>query len=914
MRPSAASLIVQYVLAFALALGTWWLIATFGPGLHGAAHATGHRFAHPGFLYALLLIPLLVVVRAHTLSDLPAGQQFLSLLLRAGVVVAIALALMGPETTHQDPVTTETIYVVDVSDSIPDAALDAARARVGQTYRRRGRNTVRLVLFAARAHEVPLGVDPEDPVPPLPRFDGDGGRATDAEGALRLAYSLLSDEVLRRVVLVTDGLETRGNLLTQTETARRFGIRVHHLDFTHVPRPGELMVTGIEVPDDIRARVPFEVRAAIRTTAAMEARCELLVDGVVTEQVREQLEPGETTIRLRTRLAAGGERALAVQCNAIDEGQDRFHTNNRFATRIVVPEKPKVLYLEGERRYGRNLITALAEDFDVELRGPEGMPQTRRDADRFDLIFVSDVPRIGAMGAENVTLGQMRVLEGYVRAGGGLVMAGGENAFGPGGYGDTHLERKVLPVTLDVEKKQDIPSLALMLVIDRSGSMSGPKIVLAKEAARATLDVLQPSDKLGIIAFDAAPKPIVRLQRAANRLRITDALSRLSPGGGTNIFPALDQAYQVLSGAEARVKHIILLTDGQSNRSGILDLVAQSYQDKITISTVAVGMGADQGLLMQVAEEGGGRYYFTDRPDNIPKLFLKEASEVSRRALIEDRFRPRVTRRYRSAQVFKGIPMERAPSLLGYVATRPKKRAEVLMVSHHGEPILARWRLGLGQVWVWTSDVKNKWAHYWLRWSGYAKFWRQLIRDAQRVEKSDPAFHVVTDVAEGLLRVGIDAIDDQDRFLDGLEGKLTVRDPAGREAEVRLEQVAPGRYEGFHRLGSYGPYTVVGTHHPTGAPEALHRSHATVSWPYPTEHLAGEARLDAVRALSVATGGGVDPSDSRLFDTEGRTRTRHVPQWPLPIYIALALLFGDVLLRRLRLYGRTVLSWSDVSG
>ncbi|MCA9516363.1 MAG: VWA domain-containing protein [Myxococcales bacterium] len=731
---------------------------------------------------------------------------------------------------------------------------------------------------------------------------------------MRLAFTLLPDGRLPRVVLVTDGLETRGSAAAALETAQRFGVPIHYEDFTDVARPQELMVTELTVPDEIRPKVPFTATVKVRTTAAMAARCELLIDGILEKGEDVELERGENTVTVEATVKAGGEKKIAATCAPKDAANDRFASNNRFEIPVKVPERPKLLYVEGERSYAKNLAAAFSDDFDVEYRGARGVPGSMADAGQFDLIFISDVPRTGDMGYENMTTTQMRVLDQYARAGGGLVFAGGENSFGPGGYTQTYLERQVLPVWLDVQRKQDIPGVALMLVIDRSGSMTGPKIELAKQAAIATLNVLQPNDKLGIIAFDSRPSELVKLQRASNRYKITDSVSKLRSGGGTNVFAALDQAYNELVPEQAKVKHIILLTDGQSNRAGILELVSRSFEDKITISTVAVGMGADQELLKRIAEEGRGRYYFTNDAQNIPQLFLKETSEVSRRALVEDRFRPRVDPRFRHLQIFRGLDMAQAPTLIGYVSTRAKPRAEVIMTSHLGEPLLARWRLGLGKVVVWTSDVKNRWSHYWLSWGGYAKFWRQLVRDTMRVETEDPSYTMVADVADGKLTVGVDAVDDEDKFIEGVTSDVKVTGPDGEEIPVPLVQTAAGRYEGTVELDKYGPYTVRGKHVPGNDPDATHQSFATVAWPFPPEHLVGDPDLTEVKRLADATGGLKDPTPAQLFDVGDAHSEHRVPMWPLPLYAALGLLVADVLLRRVRLYGKTQIAWREVRG
>ncbi|TNF28185.1 MAG: VWA domain-containing protein [Deltaproteobacteria bacterium] len=950
--------LLHYAAAVALGVGGAVAVHELGPGWLAALAEAGYVLERPVFVAVLLAIPALVAIRAHTLSDLPRVQQGLSLLVKSAFVVAVAAALVNPQAVDEEPRKSATVYVVDVSDSIPDAVLAKAHEAVEATWRGKGDNVVRLVVFARDAREVPLpeplgtgegadaaegeeaaAVAPEGEaraksLPPIPRMAAlmeagadsaevaASGQGSDVQQALRLAVTLLPDGYLPRVVLVTDGLETRGSLASEVEAARRFGVPIHYRDYTDVPRPAELMVVGLEVPDDIKPNVPFTVKGKVEATADMAASCDLLIDGVVAETVMHQAPRGASEVEIETRVSDGGDKRIALDCHAADAANDRFASNNRFELPVKVPEKPRILYVEGERQYTKNLAAALDKDFDVEYRGARGVPSSLADAQKFDLIFISDVPRAGDMGYQNVTTGQMQVLERYARAGGGLIFAGGEASFGPGGYGDTYLERKVLPVRLDVQRKEDMPGVALMLVIDRSGSMTGPKIELAKQAAIATLDVLQPSDKLGIVAFDSKAELLVHMLRASNRFTIVDNVSRLRPGGGTNIFAALDRAYAELVRTQAKVKHIILLTDGQSNQNGILELVAGSDDDKITISTVAVGMGSDQDLLRRVAVAGRGRYYFTNSPENIPKLFLKETTEVSRRALVEHAFSPRVDRRYRTLQMFKGIDTGRLPVLVGYVSTTAKPRAEVIMRSDLGEPVLARWRLGLGTVMVWTSDVKNKWAHFWLRWPGYAKLWRQIIRDTMRVEKEDPSYQMVADVADGVLTVGVDAVDEEDHFIDGLVSDVKVLAPDGSERPVALTQTAAGRYEGRLALTQYGPYEIEGTHRPVttaggddeDAEGPVFKSFATVAWPFPAEYLAGEPDLSRVSELARATGGALNPTDAQLFDVgDAKTETR-TPLWPYPLYAALGLLLLDVLLRRVRFYGKTRLAWRDVRG
>ncbi len=929
MSPSArrwAWIAAQYALAIGLALSGYLVIQSAGPGWLTALSEAGYVVRHPEMAWALAAIPFLIAMRAHTLSDLPKLQQALSIALKGAFIGALALALVDVQKVETTARKAATVYVIDVSESLPDAALEAARVEVEKTWRAalalpvEARPEVRLVVFANSAQEIPLpelaaGSAPESAVlPPLSRLQVAPGGApgTNLQAGLRLALTLFPESQLPRIVVATDGLETEGSLGAESETLQRFGVPVHWLDLGPIERPNELMVTKLEIPAGIEAKIPFKVTTRIKASRALRARCEVQIEGIVATTAEHDLPQGDSTLEHELTVPEGGDKKVAVQCSPLAAKDDRFASNNRYELPIKVPERPKILYVEGETRYQKNLAAALQEDFDVEFRGARGTPTSVTEAERFDLIFISDVPRTGDMGAEYLSSGQMRVLEQYARKGGGLVFAGGENSFGPGGWGQTILERDVLPVRLDVQRKEETPNLALMLVIDKSGSMAGPKIELAKQASIATLRVLQPDDLLGIVAFDSRPEDLLPFTRAVNQLRITDAVGRMRSSGGTNIFAALDHAYNALAKVDAKVKHIILLTDGQSSPAGVVELASSASLERITISTVAVGVGSDQALLSKVAEAANGRFYFTNSPQNIPQLFLQETSEVTRKALVEDPFVPRVDPRFRGLQMFRGINVDALPELVGYVSTRAKPRAEVLMTSHLGEPILARWRLGLGEVVVWTSDVKNRWSHYWLKWPGYAKFWRQLVRDTLRTETEDPSYQMVADIAGNTLTVGVDAVDGDDRFVDGVKSDVTVTDPDGKERPLELVQVAAGRYEGQVPLTSFGPYTVRGKHTPKaseGSPEATYRSFATVAWPFPDEHLVGAPDLTAVLAIAAATGGVKNPTPTTLFDVGDAKTESHVPLWPEPLPWALGFLVADVLLRRVRFFGKTELKW-----
>ncbi len=536
------------------------------------------------------------------------------------------------------------------------------------------------------------------------------------------------------------------------------------------------------------------------------------------------------------------------------------------------------------------------ENMMVDVRGPSGLPSSAQELRKYDLVMVSDVP------AHFMGMAQMNAIEHYVRDfGGGFLMAGGEDSFGSGGYQGTTIE-KILPVRFDSEKSTEQATVAIMLVIDRSGSMQGAKIEAAKESARATAEVLSPNDLIGVIGFDSQPTTIVRVQKASNRMRISSDISRLTAGGGTNIYPALQEAYQTLQNVNAKVKHVILLSDGHAPEGGIAELCQEMVSSRITVSAVGIG-DAQRSLLKMIVDNGQGRLYMTDNISSLPRIFMKETTEAKKSSLVEDRVYARIAKR---VEMIEGTGVDKAPPLLGYVSTKPKPMGEVILISDLGEPLLARWRLGTGTTVAWTSDVKNRWSVEWIRWPGYPKFWAQLVRTAMRRKVYD-SYDLSASVQGGVATVVVDAIDDEDRFVNELSTKLAIIDPKDGKTTrtIDMPQAAAGRYEASFDIDRYGSYLVKAIHQRNG--KTVAESMGAVTLPYPEEFLRTSPNPKPLAHAAMVTHGVNDAAPAQLFEARETSVEYREDLWPWLLLLAMVALVLDTYFKRIRLFGyRTI--------
>jgi len=902
------------------------------------SESSDHRLViarpHALWLMPTAILPFLIVMATRTLVDVRAFQVVLQVLLRLLVLMAVALALAQP--SLQSPIRGKTVvFVVDASESIDPAQLAGAEQLVREAMTlaaneeaagvaRDDRTRVRLVTYAGRAHvrELDGVLTPEELT--IER-DPDNALASDHASGLRLAEALLDPDTEGRVVLITDAtgdLAEREGLGQAIFDLEDRGINVHTRSFAAEIR-GDVLIEAVHLPKELRVSQSFEIAVDIVATSAGTVRLHLDKDGEpnLMDPSREiELRPGRQQVKLAARVTEAGPVLFEARLDTstIPARDNRSALNDKAAVVGEVVGRPRVLVVSTESSAA--LSRALGSNhLSIDTVLPNEIPSSAKELGNYDLVILSDIP------SRRISPAQEAALVRYVKdLGGGFIMVGGENSFGVGGWGGTTIE-EILPVRFSGERQREQPTLALLLVIDKSGSMSSDdRLDLVKEASRATARTLDPSDEIGVIAFDTSTQVLVRLQPAANRLRISSAISRLTAGGGTNAMPALREAYLQLAGSKALVKHVILLSDGESPEVGLSSLLADMRAASITVSAVGVGAGAGTDFLHRVAEGGRGRFFFSEDGTDVPRIFSRETNEAKRNALVERQLYPRVAK---PVQLLRGIDFDSAPGLRGIVPVKPKPQSEVILRTHHGDPLLVRGRRGLGRVAAFTSDAQPRWAASWMSWSGFPRLWSQLARDTMRqgAGMMGGALIKVSPAADpGAWRVVVD-VESPEGFANDLAGVVEVIDPSipeaklpegglvdnGRVREVTLELSAPGRYEAVVRDVEAGQRLLKARlfddsqNPPRLAAEAV--SHVSV--PYPAElspqTLEPNSEWLATLVERGTTSGAIDDIMTTPGDADGRTRTKAL--WPLVLlWILLPLLGLDLLLRRVSLGVRRV--------
>lgn len=738
---------------------------------------------NPQFLLLLALLPALAATWRWRRGRVP-GAALLLRLVMAGLVIA---ALADPIFMRPAAGSGTLVLLVDQSDSLGDDGKAALRDQAAQIAHAQP-GQVRTVYFGGDALADPA-------------VEAD---ATDIAGALRQARGLIGASG-GRVILLSDGVQTRGEALAEAQALGAAGVRVDTLAYQPAARP-EIWIAGIDIPQTLREGEQYSVAITIGSATAATARLELF-DGaqqLAAEDV--SLEPGLKRLSFTTHAGAPGIARLRATLS----GQpDTFERNNSAAATALVAPQPHVLIIEGQPGEAAPLSSALRlAEVQAEVIAPGALSSRLSDLAAYEGVVLADVP------AGALTLDQMTTLREFVRSEGrGLVVTGGRSSFTLGAYKDTPLE-EALPVEMTPPPRAKRPDVTLLLIIDQSASMDNglevTKLDMAKEAAILATESLRDEDRIGVLSFDNKPRWAVNFQTLGAGLslaQVQESIGAINDRGGTDIEAALDTGLAELEQQPGTVRHAVLLTDGRSSstlRAPYQALVERARAANITLSAIAIGQDADKGLLQDLAQWGAGRYHFAASPQDIPRLTLLESEIARTEPQVEGDFRADLAAPH---PLLRDFTPNQIPRLEGYVATTLKPSAELVLESPEKDPVLAVWQYGLGRAVAWTPSLDAPWADSWSNWPDYGAFWAQIIRYTLP-EPDSGALQVRAAPHGDAVTISADALESSGEPIDLADTTATITLPDGSQRSIALRQIAPGRYAQEVALPADGPYAI----------------------------------------------------------------------------------------------------------
>jgi Mg-chelatase subunit ChlD len=860
------------------------------------------RFTTPLLLVLLILLPIIFMM-GKPVRGPARRREIVALGLRAIIVLCVILALAGLEIARPSD-QLAVVFLIDGSDSMSSEAKGLALDYARQAIRNMGPDDQAAVVVFGGDALVERAMSSSRELGALTSIPNTG--QTNLADAIRLGLALYPPGAARRMIILSDGAQTIGDAEEAARFAAASGVEMVTLPF--VMQPGaEALISAVETPARLRTGERFDLRVNIDATQAMNTKMRVLANGQAVHEASYRLNKGHQTISIPLTAADPGFTRFTAQ---IDPQQDGLYQNNELAAIAQMLGEPKILIVslppgtplpnnETRPDEAEQLIRALqAANFNVETARPAELPSDVATLSNYASVVLVDVP------ARELSLRQMEALRSYVRdLGGGLVTIGGPSSYGVGGYYKTPIE-DALPVEMQIKDQKRRPQLAMVFIIDHSGSMGetsggAMKLELAKEAAARSVELLMPNDRVGVIAFDDAAAWVVPLSELSDPAEVINRIGTIRVGGGTDIYAGVQAMSKVLPGDAAQVKHVILLTDGGADPTGIPELVKKLH-DENNITLTSVGVGSDAApFLPRLAELGGGRYHFAANPGSIPSIFTEETTLASRSYIKEGEFFPK---QVTSSPLLNGIT--EAPPLYGYVATSPKDAAQMILVSDQNDPVLAAWQYGLGKAAAFTSDATGRWARDWIDWGKFPQFWGQVVR----YTIGDPnasALSVSVDQQGDTAKVIVDARAANGDYLNGYTLNGNIVAPDGSAQPIELQQTAPGRYEGSFQPRDQGAYVIgVSGQSPDG--EAVNERAGWVL-SYSPEYRSLESDPDALYQLTLAAHGQVatdNPADAFAHTRAAPLATR--PIWPWLLLIAALLLPFDVGVRRL------AIDWRDL--
>lgn len=852
------------------------------------------RLSRPLLAIPLAVLLLWLTTRLSRFSLRRTRGRALAMTLLTGTAASTAaFAVLGVELGKQID-RLSVIVAIDRSRSID--LVPSAEARIAQELQvaeqgMRDGDRIGTLAFAADAMvEDPLRERRHPPAPQRAELARDG---TDLGSAIRRGLSEVPPDSAARIVLLSDGVSTRGDALGEAALAAAAGVRI---DVIPLDQRKLKDIRVVAVSAGGRASEGEAIDLRIVTSAAQDAEVEVRVyrDGELIRRGDVSIAAGEDVVHLREVAEGAGLHRYDVELTAKNEQLDEAPEDNRGSTFVRVTGEASALVLERDKQLAGPLVRALqSAAFKVRTGDATQVPSDAAGFALYDLVVMSDISAVDLAPA------QLAALASYVRdLGGGLLLMGGDRSLGPGGFGKTPVE-DVSPVSFDVKQERRRASLAEVIVVDYSGSMgasvgSGTKLDLANEAAVRSMELLGEGDRLGVMHVDTTVQWTIPLGEIKDRPGMAKKMRGVGVGGGgIYVDLSLQTGYAALAKESVQLKHLLLFADGSDaeERSRAFTLVSGAKARGITTSVVALGNGPDVPDLERMSKLGDGRFYLIEDAMRLPAVFAQETVLAARSAINEVPFRPSVATQ---SPVLRGVDFSQAPELTGYVVTIPKGRAQVMLAGPEGDPLLATWSVGIGRSAVFTSDFKDRWGQAWTSWGGAERLFGQLARELAR-RADNPRVRLEADTTGGELRLRASVTDDHGRTesLRRLVAKVTA--PDGSSTSIPLDAVGAGLYSATVPANRPGAYVASLVDEQTQKLEATTGAVLTLG----DELRPTGTDRGLLRRIAEQSGGKMRDTLAGIFQDRDAERFAYTPLGPWLIVIAAFGLLLAVSARRL---------------
>lgn len=858
---------------------------------------------------------LIVVARGGNLSGLGSVTRWTALAVRLLVVALIAMAMAEPQWRKQSKDVAVTV-VLDASDSVP-LAQQRGLTQYVRDAAERGKKRDDMLGLITVARDAYVQALPSRISSGIEGAHSGAPDGTDLASGVRLAIATQPKDAATRILLASDGNQTAGNLLEAANAAKALGIPIDVLPL-RFKFDQEVLVDRVVAPAAAREGETLSVRVVLQAVKPAEGRLIVQMNGEALD-----LDPDSPAVGTRVALREG-LNVFTIPVAATRSGPQRFDAifepetnggvmagdsrpeNNKGSAVTFVSGEGRVLVVSQRQEEQRHLVAALQKaKITADVVSADNAPASLTELNAYDAVILVNQESYA------FTQRQQEDLRQYVHDnGGGLLMVGGPDTFGAGGWIGSAIE-DVLPVRLDPPQKRQMPRGALALVIHSVEMPEG--VFYGRKVCESAVNALSRLDIVGINEFDWNKGDTFWVHKLApvdDGSAVKRSIQKLSFGDMPDFTPSIRLSLEGLKGVDAGQKHVIIISDGDPSPPPA-SLLEEYRAARVTISTVGVfpHSGGDTSTMRYISEYTGGRHYEVNTQAalaKVPQIFIKEAQTVRRSLIWEgEAFVPKM--QSTGLDTLRGIAS--VPPIRGYVVTAEREGlALATLKGKEGDPILAQWQHGLGKVIAFTSDASTRWAGNWVNWAGFDAFWEQQVRWVMR-PAANANVRVTTENQGDQTVVTIDALDSKGERLNfaAFQGKLAR--PDGQSADVQLRQVGPGRYQAVVESRDAGSY-VLGLRY--AAPDENVRGgvlegsvQAAITRPFADEFRTLEDNSALLTQVAEMTGGRVlsgDPLRDALWERQGLTMpVALTPIWLLVAALAIGLFLLDVGVRRVRI-------------